>query len=107
MSSEKVVAFYDNYFGGTGWRGSMSEVSEILEEIDKYIVYPWPADGISGLEPEWYTLLNRCKALLSSHAVIDKDLAISAQEVLYIEGFDDDSELIQAEIDRLSTHKGE
>ena len=81
----------------------MSNVSEIQAAIDKYL------DNFGGEEssaPFGNHLLGQVKALLSSHAVIDKETAQSALFVLDTEGFHDDAREFRDELLRIHTHKG-
>ena len=74
----------------------MSEVSEILEEIDN-----------CAYSEDAYLILDRCKALLSSHAVItEKTADIAEVSIMLGVGHGDESVEIRKELTRIRTHKG-
>ena len=88
----------------------MSEVSEILEEIEAHIKEGVkPATGVDDVRLyalESFHLIEKLQALLSSHAVIDEETAELAKEALYLQCFDDAEAMVASELTRLSTHKG-
>ena len=83
----------------------MSEQEEILAKIEALMSNEKNGDETDCLI-DAYHIIKRTKALLSSHAVIDKETAEGTICVLETEGFHEDAQEFRYELLRLSTHKG-
>ena len=78
----------------------MSEVSEILEEIEHYLSV---ADSLDILKSAPASMaMRRTKALLETHAVIDIDTAKASENGCFSTGAYEESRTIQSELDRLT-----
>ena len=89
----------------------MSEVSEILAEVEECLKVIFDPSLIFPEKRNAYVdagavILPKIQALLSSHAVINKETAQEAERACVESEFLHQSAVIQAELSRLSTHKG-
>ena len=79
-----------------------NEVTEILEDLKNEIA---GEKGDRYGNSETIDVMERCQALLQSHAVIEELTAIEITEVLLIESQDFEKDIMQAELDRIAASR--